>query len=118
MSTRRRIAITGIGLVSPLGNDRETTWSNLRAGKSGVAQIQHFDASGFSTRIGAEVKNFDAETAVSNRKLRKFASRSHRFAFAAAEEAFVDAGIRPESATRERWGWSGGAGMVGFTVGD
>jgi beta-ketoacyl-acyl-carrier-protein synthase II len=118
MNTRRRIAITGIGLVTPLGNDTATTWANLQAGKSGVAPIQHFDASGFSTRIGAEIKNFDGDAAVPNRKLRKFASRSHRFAFAAAEEALADAGIRPDSATSERWGFSVGAGMMGFTFDD
>jgi 3-oxoacyl-[acyl-carrier-protein] synthase II len=115
MSTRRRIAITGIGMVTPLGNDVPTTWSNLLAGKSGVAPIQNFDASGFSTRIGAEVKNFNAEEAIRDRKILKFASRSHRFAFAAAEQAFADAGIRPESFSAERWGLSVGAGMMGYT---
>ena len=84
---RRRIAITGIGLVTPVGNDTATTWSNLRAGRSGIAPIQNFDASGFSTRIGAEVKNFDVAQIIRDRKLLKFASRSHRFALGAAEEA-------------------------------
>ena len=115
MSTRRRIAITGIGMVTPLGNDVSTSWANLLAGKSGVAPIQNFDASGFSTRIGAEVKNFNAEAVIRDRKLLKFASRSHRFALAAAEQAFTDAGIRPEHATTERWGLSVGAGMMGYT---
>jgi 3-oxoacyl-(acyl-carrier-protein) synthase len=115
MKPRRKIAITGIGMVTPVGNDAPTTWAGLRAGRTGFGPIQNFDASGFTTRIGAEVKNFDAEAAVRDRKLRKFASRAHRFAFAAAEEAFADAGIRPESSTAERWGFSVGAGMMGFT---
>ena len=115
MNQRRKIAITGIGMVTPVGNDAPATWSALRDGRTGFAPIQYFDASGFSTRIGAEIKNFDFERAVSDRKLRKFASRSHRFAFAAAEEALADAGIRPENSTAERWGFSVGAGMMGFT---
>jgi len=60
----------------------------LRAGKSGAAAITHFDASGFSARIGAEVKNFQPENIITDRKLLKFASPSHGFALAAAEEAF------------------------------
>ena len=115
MKPRRKIAITGIGMVTPVGNDAPSTWASLRAGRTGFAPIQNFDARGFSTRIGAEVKNFDAEAAVRDRKLRKFASRAHRFAFAATEEAFADAGIRPENSTAERWGFSVGAGMMGFT---
>ena len=57
---RRRIAITGIGMVTPVGNDAPTTWANLLAGRSGIGPIRNFDASGFPTRIGAEVKDFDA----------------------------------------------------------
>ena len=52
MSLRRRIAITGIGMVTPVGNDAPTTWANLIAGRSGAAAIKGFDARGFSTRIG------------------------------------------------------------------
>jgi 3-oxoacyl-(acyl-carrier-protein) synthase len=115
MKPRRRIAITGIGMVTPVGNDAPTTWANLRSGKSGAAPITHFDASGFSARIGAEVKNFDPGKVITDRKLLKFASPSHRFALAAAEEALRDAGIRPEPATANRWGFSVGAGMMSIT---
>ncbi len=115
MKPPRRIAITGVGMVTSVGNDAPTTWASLQAGRTGFGPIQNFDASGFSTRIGAEVKNFDADAAIPDRKLRKFASRSHRFAFAAAEEALSDAGIRPENANSHRWGFSVGAGMMGFT---
>ena len=57
---RRRAAITGIGLVTPVGNDVASTWDALLAGRSGGATITQFDASGFSTQIAAEVKGFDA----------------------------------------------------------
>ena len=112
MNKRRRVAITGLGMVTPVGNDVATTWANLRAGRSGCGTITTFDASGFSTRIGAEVKNFDVEAAVSDPKVLKFAARAHRFALSAAEEALRDAGIRPEPATSERWGFCAGAGML------
>jgi 3-oxoacyl-(acyl-carrier-protein) synthase len=113
MTPRRRIAITGIGMVTSVGNDARTTWANLQAGRSGLATIQNFDASGFPVRIAAEVKNFDAAAAVGNPELLKFATRSHGFAFAAAEEALADAGIRPTISNGERWGFCVGAGMMG-----
>ena len=113
MRQRRRVAITGLGLVTPVGNDAPTTWESLLAGRSGVGPIRGFDASGFSTRIGGEVKNFAGPSRDVDRKLLKFALPSHRFALAAAEEALRDAGIRPESATAHRWGLSVGAGMMG-----
>ncbi len=117
MSTngRTRIAITGIGLVTPVGNDRESTWQALQEGRPGPGPITTFDASGFTTRIGSEVKGFDFDS-VAPRKLLKQASRCHRFALAAAEEAFSEAGIRPESATGERWGVSVGAGMMSISL--
>ena len=112
MKQKRRIAITGIGMVTPVGNDARSTWAALRAGKSGLGKIQHFDASGFPVRIGAEVKNFELPAAIANSKHIKFAARSHRFALAAAEEALADAGIRPQSADSHRWGSCVGAGMM------
>jgi len=115
MNQRKRIAITGIGMVTPVGNDAPTTWANLQAGRSGLARITGFDASGFPVHIGAEVKGFAAEAIIHDHKLLKFASRSHRFALAAAEEALVDAGLRPQPSTSERWGLSVGAGMLGVS---
>jgi len=111
-SNQRRIAVTGLGLVTPVGNDVDTTWSALLSGKSGAAPITSFDASGFSTTFGAEVKNFDPEAAIPNRKLLKYASKSHRFALAAATQALADAGIAPTDADSHRWGLAVGAGML------
>jgi len=118
MSRRRRVAITGIGLVTPVGNDVSTTWTALLEGRSGVAPISIFDASGFSTRIAAEVKDFDAAALGADRKLLKFANRSHRFALGAAEQAIRDAGIAPTAATATRWGCSVGTGMMGVAYED
>lgn len=115
MNARRRIAITGVGMVTPVGLDAPTTWKNLLAGQSGVNTIRGFDAQGFPARIGAEVKEFQPEAVIRDRKLLKFATRSHGFALAAAEEALRDAGIRPDLPTADRWGCSVGAGMMGVT---
>ncbi|MDZ4804424.1 MAG: beta-ketoacyl-[acyl-carrier-protein] synthase family protein [Candidatus Eisenbacteria bacterium] len=118
MRSRRRVAITGIGLVTPVGNDTATTWSALVNGRSGCAEIRGFEAGGFATRIGAEVKNFDAGATIRDRRQLKFTSPAQRFALVAAEEALRDAGIRPEPATSHRWGFSTGAGMMGITFED
>jgi 3-oxoacyl-(acyl-carrier-protein) synthase len=118
MSRRRRVAVTGIGLVTPVGNDVSTTWTALVEGRSGVAPISIFDASGFSTRIAAEVKDFDVAALGADRKLLKFANRSHRFALGAAEQAMRDAGIAPMAATAPRWGCSVGTGMMGVAYED
>jgi 3-oxoacyl-[acyl-carrier-protein] synthase II len=110
---RRRVAITGLGVVTPLGNNIATTWEALLAGRTGVAPITSFDASGFPVRIAAEVKKFDPRTAIEDRKLLKFANRYNSFALAAAEEAIRDAGISPERDTAPRWGCAVGSGMMG-----
>ena len=110
MTRRRRVAITGIGLVTPVGNNVAATWDALLAGRSGGAEISLFDASGFPVHIAAEVKDFDDDTV--DRKQRKFTTRSHRFALAAAEQALRDAGLRPTPDTATRWGCSVGAGMM------
>ena len=110
---RRRVAVTGLGLVTPVGNDVGTVWSALLAGRSGVAPISLFDASGFPVRIAAEVKGFDLDHAIDDRKLLKSANRSHRFALAAADQAMSDAGVRPTSGDAARWGCVVGTGMMG-----
>jgi beta-ketoacyl-acyl-carrier-protein synthase II len=110
---QRRVAITGLGLVTPLGNDTAAAWNGLLAGRSGVAPITRFDASGFPVRIASEVKAFDPRHAIEDRKLLKFANRSHAFAVAAAEEALRDAGIRPARGDAMRWGCVVGSGKTG-----
>jgi 3-oxoacyl-[acyl-carrier-protein] synthase II len=118
MGERRRVAITGLGLVTPAGNNVAATWSTLLKGHSCISTISRFDASGFPVRIAAEVKGFDDAAAVGERKLLKFTNRSHRFALAAAEEALHDAGIRPSEQTSRRWGCAVGTGMMGMEFTD
>jgi 3-oxoacyl-[acyl-carrier-protein] synthase II len=86
--------ITGIGAVTPLGHDVQSSWQGLVAGESGVAPISLFDASGLPTRIAAEVKGFDAEALLGTKRARRSA-RFSQLAIVAAREAFADAGLHP-----------------------
>ncbi len=94
-SNGRRVAVTGIGFVTPIGNDQETVWSNLVEGVSGVGQITHFDASGYTTRIAAEVKDFDPEVYM-DRKTARHIGRYCQFALAASKQALAQSGLEPE----------------------
>lgn len=109
---KRRVAITGVGVVTPAGNDVGAMWARLLEGTSCGAPITNFDASGFPTRIAAEVRDAQNLLAPEDRRLAKYANRSHRFALAAAAEAMRDAGIAPTDSDRERWGCVVGTGMM------
>ena len=109
---KRRVAITGVGVVTPAGNDVPAMWSRLLEGRSCGAPIGSFDARGFSTRIAAEVRDVDALPLPPDRKLLKFGNRSHRFALVAAAEAMRDAGVGPTDGDRHRWGCVVGTGMM------
>jgi 3-oxoacyl-[acyl-carrier-protein] synthase II len=86
----RRVAVTGLGAVTPLGNDAPTTWRAALAGESGIDFIRSFDASGFPVRIGAEVKDFDPSAVASPKEVRKL-DRNVLLALAAGHEAVADA---------------------------
>jgi 3-oxoacyl-[acyl-carrier-protein] synthase II len=86
----KQVVITGFGAVTPVGNDRETTWQNLVAGNSGVGPITAFDPSGLGVRIAAEVRGFEPEQYLDRKRLRRTA-RFAQFAVAAAREAVADA---------------------------
>jgi 3-oxoacyl-[acyl-carrier-protein] synthase II len=88
----RRVAITGLGAITPLGNDANATWEALVAGRSGIDFIKQFDASEFPVRIAGEVKNFDPADHVSAKTARNV-DRAVVFAIAAAREALADAGV-------------------------
>ena len=88
----RRAVVTGLGAVTPIGNDQPTFWRNLIAGVSGVGPITRFDATGFDVRIAAEVKGFDPET-VMDRKMARRMSRFIHLAMGAGREAVIDSGL-------------------------
>jgi 3-oxoacyl-[acyl-carrier-protein] synthase II len=88
----RRVAVTGLGAITPLGLDAPSTWEAAKAGRSGVDFIQGFDTSGFPVRIAAEVKGFDPTSAASPKEARKL-ERNVLLALGAAREAWADAGV-------------------------
>jgi len=112
MNGRRRVVITGIGAVTPLGNDAETTWSNLLAGESGAGPITHFDHEDYPVHFACELKDFDPAQWID----RKRARRMDRFAqiiLAAARQAEADSGIDIEAETA-RIGASVATGIGGL----
>src|SRR6266567_5034095 len=88
----RRVVVTGLGAVTPVGNDARSTWQSAVEGRSGIDFIRSFDASGFPVRVAAEVKDFDPTTAASPKEVRKL-DRNVLLALAAAREAVGDAGL-------------------------
>ena len=110
-----RVVVTGIGLVTPVGSDRKTTWDSLLQGKSGIDYISLFDAEGFTSRIAAEVDGFDA-AALLGRKEAKRLDRFAQFACVAALEALDDAGIDMATEDADRVGVLIGSGVGGITT--
>ena len=111
----RRVVVTGLGAVSPIGNDVPTMWENAKNGVSGAGPITHFDAYLFKTQFACEVKGFDATVAMDRRELRKFDMDTH-FGVAAAVEAINDSGLDFEKVDRERVGVIFGEGIGGLTT--
>jgi len=92
-NNRRRVVVTGVGVINPLGNDIETVWSAIKEGKSGVGYTTVFDASNFPTKISAEIKNWDISSVVDNPDLWKYRGRHTKFAAGAATQAFEASGV-------------------------
>ena len=111
----RRVVVTGLGAVSPIGNDVPTMWENAKNGVSGAGPITHFDAYLFKTQFACEVKGFDATVAMDRRELRKFDVATH-FGVAAAVEAVNDSGLDFEKVDRNRVGVIFGEGIGGLTT--
>ena len=109
----RRVVVTGLGAVSPIGNDVPTMWENAKAGVSGAGPITHFDASMFKTNFACEVKNFDATEFLDKKEVRKVDAHSH-FGIAAAMEAMRDCGIDLEKENLDRFGVIYGEGVGGL----
>lgn len=112
---RRRVVVTGVGLVSALGVTAEATWEGLMAGRSGIAPITHFDASAYSCRFAAEVKGFDPSAFIEKKELKKM-GRFIQFALAAAAEAMAQSALQVDEALAPRVGVHIGSGIGGFDV--
>src|SRR5690625_5091577 len=109
----RRVVITGMGTLTPVGNGVDAFWEALRAGKSGVGPVTQFDASELSTRIAAEVKDFDPTDYMDRKDARRM-DRFAQLAVAASRMAIEDSGIDLESADRDRIGVLIGSGIGGI----
>ena len=111
----KRVVVTGLGCVSPLGNNVPDTWSSLLAGKSGAGPITRFDATKYKTRFAAEVKGFDPVALLGARDAHKF-DRYAQLAIAAAQEALAQSGLTIDDSNRDRVGILIGTGIGGITT--
>ena len=112
-STKRRVVVTGMGMVSPVGLNVKDSWDNILAGKSGIATIEHFDASAFSTRFGGSVRNFDVTQFIKAKDAKKMDTFIH-YGIAAAAEAMADSGLEVTEENAERIGVAIGSGIGGL----
>ena len=115
MTLRRRIAITGLGAVSPLGNTLDDNWANLIAGKSGIGRITKFDASAYSVQIAGEVRDFDVTQYIAAKEARHMDTFIH-YGIAASMQAVRDSGIDQAGLDPERVGVLVGSGIGGLPL--
>ena len=113
--SKRRVVVTGLGIVSPVGNDVSTAWGNLLAGQSGITRVTKFDASALSCQIAGEVKNFDPAEYIGAKELRTMDAFIH-YGLAAGVQAFRDSGIVVTEENAERIGVSIGSGIGGLPM--
>jgi len=111
--SKRRVVITGLGILSPLGTDLASSWEGITAGRSGIGPITHFDASAFPTRIAGEVPDFDASKWIAPKDLKKMDPFVH-YGVAASMMAIGDAGLEIGGEAAERIGVAIGAGIGGL----
>lgn len=112
---KRRVVITGMGAVTPLGNSVDETWAGIKEGKSGIAKITHFDATNNKVHYAAEVKNFDPSLYMDSKEARKMA-RFTQFGVAAAKMALDDSGLMGNAEVLDETGVVLGVGIGGFEV--
>ena len=111
----RRVVVTGVGLVSPLGIGTEESWQALRAGRPGISRIENFDPSAFSCRIAGEIKNFDPSRYIEKKEIKKM-GRFIQLGIAASEFALAQSGLQVDAHNAERVGVYIGSGIGGFEV--
>ncbi|MBR2630644.1 MAG: beta-ketoacyl-ACP synthase II [Bacteroidaceae bacterium] len=109
----KRVVVTGIGALTPLGNTAEETWENIKAGKSGAGPITHFDASQFKTQFACEVKGFNAADHIDRKEIRKMDLYT-QYALAAAQMAIADSGMDLETVDKNEIGVVLGVGIGGI----
>jgi 3-oxoacyl-[acyl-carrier-protein] synthase II len=113
--SKRRVVVTGLGIVSPLGSSIDSTWAAVLRGESGIGPITRFDATAFPTRIGGAVRDFDVAQYISPKEARRMDEFMH-YGVAAGIQAFVDSGLDPQRLDPERAGVVSGAGIGGLAT--
>ncbi|MGD9870744.1 MAG: beta-ketoacyl-ACP synthase II [Thauera sp.] len=113
--SRRRVVVTGLGLISPVGNTVPEAWNNLIAGKSGIGPITRFDATNFASRIAGEVKDFDVSAYLSPKEARRMDVFIH-YGMAAGIQAIRDSGLEVTEANADRIGVNIGSGIGGLPM--
>ena len=113
MSEQRRVVVTGLGIVSPLGNDLDSTWSNIISGKSGAGRITKFDPANFSTTFAAELKGYDVVSGLSPKEIRRI-DPFIQYALTASDQAIKDADLSLDEIEKTRIGVSIGSGIGGL----
>jgi len=111
--SKRRVVVTGLGMLSPLGNDVSTTWTNILAGKSGIGPITSFDASEFTTRFAGEIKDFDVELYIPKKETKKM-DKFIQFGIAAGKQALAHSGLTITAENARRVGVAIGSGIGGL----
>src|SRR4030042_6496740 len=99
----RRVVVTGLGIISPVGKSVSESWENIKNGKTGIGKITRFDASGYYSQIAGEVKGYDPYGYFDRKELRKF-DPFIQFALIAADEAIKDSGMKLDALDKERIG--------------
>ena len=112
--SRRRVVVTGLGMLTPLGLDVPSSWAGVLAGRSGIAPIEHMDVEAFTTRFGGSVKGFDVEQYMPAKDARKF-DLFIQYGLAASYQAVQDSGLQINDANRARIGVVMGSGIGGLT---
>ena len=113
VSMPKRVVITGMGAITPLGNNVETYWEALKQGKNGIEKIDRFDVEDFTTQIAAQVKDFDPKDFIDRKEARRM-DRFCQFALAATYQAMQDASLNTEKLDKERFGVIIGSGIGGL----
>lgn len=111
----KRVVVTGLGALTPIGNNVSDYWNNLLAGVSGAAPITHFDASKFKTRFACEVKGFNVDDFIDKKESRKMDPFTH-FGIVAADQAIEDAGLNTDTVDKDRIGVIFGSGIGGIKI--
>ena len=114
--SERRVVITGIGIVSPIGNNKDDFWKNILAGKSGIRRIQSMDTTNYDCKIAGEVVDFDPTPWFNNHKEARRADRFFQLAMAASKMAVKDSGVNPDNEDPHRVGIMVGSGIGGLST--